>query len=542
MKNLSQVLTPVGWLFIYISSYVPVYVLFSPSLKEFLIMLFVDFVVTQIYLKQDAKIVEKIASSSKYFYKKIHWDELEALNENEKLEVFKQLTQFPLKRAIYGYFGSFLKSIPAILVMVFYWQHDTSNWQQFITIFLMIMVTFCYFYGAVYIETHIFLSETIAELHRRFNWSEVFSKAKVKNQNKEFFFQEALALFFIIFFVLGLQLMLLSHNRNASLSIVSFKVFILGMIGILLFFRIWYLGRTFITGGLEVIFNSLQKFEIDVGFKPLALHTAGILADFEKTFNDLAVRLKSSELDLYELVFNQAEISRYHTIGEISGLIAHDLTNPLNAAKYFVTRIKAGDAPEKMQNYMDFLEQNLDESLGLVSSLRARLKNTEQIENLTNFNECYQHVHKLLKTQFYTEGFTKINFHVDLELLNISIKLPRVDFIHILDNLIRNSINNLIDNKISEPMIRFSFVEINSDEQIVFKIDDNGTGLNQTDFQQLGDNKHFSSEKTIKSSLGLKLTKRLIEFHNGSIFINDRENLNQGTTFVVSLPGKKNRR
>lgn len=541
MKNLAQILSPSGWLFVYAGTLMPVYIIFSPTLKEFIAMYLVDLLAYVIYSKLfDQKLIEKISPYTRFLYKTIAWSELEKLDENQKIHFYEQLTAIPLKRAIGCYVVSFIKAIPAFMVIVFYWHHSISHWEQLIRAFLMTMVTWCYFYGAVYIESHIFLSQLIGELHIRFDWSDVFIKAKIKNQSREFLIQEALTLLFIIFFMLGLQMTLLWQNNSSSIRVVSIQIFALGLIGISLFFRIWYLGRKFFTGGLNQLFRTLENFEPGVSFKPLSLHTTGLLAHFEKTFNNLVFRLRNSEFDLYELVFSQAETSRYQALGEISAIIAHDMTGPLSAAKYYVTRLQSGDAKEKTDIYLEHLEENINQSLDLVTSLRARLKNNEQKENMVSFDECYQHVHKLLKTQFYTEGFVRIKFFVDSDLKNSFIKLPRVDFIHILDNLLRNSIKNLIENKIVEASIHLNLVEFAANDRIVFEIKDNGTGLDQKDFQQLVSGyQGFNNEKMLKNSLGLKLTKRLIEFHHGSIFVNTDNISKKGTTFTLGLPGKR---
>ena len=73
---------------------------------------------------------------------------------------------------------------------------------------------------------------------------------------------------------------------------------------------------------------------------------------------------------------------------------------------------------------------------------------------------------------------------------------------------------------------------------LVFEITDNGIGISEEMQKRIfekfyqADNQVFSSEKG--SGLGLSITKKIVEIHNGQIKFNST--LNKGTTFKIYLP------
>src|SRR5690606_28203303 len=95
----------------------------------------------------------------------------------------------------------------------------------------------------------------------------------------------------------------------------------------------------------------------------LPLHTTPALANFEKTVNELTSRLVAYERELSGWIISKTEESRYTALGEIAGLVVHDLSSPLHVINFCTSQLR--ENPELVSNprYLDQLTTNGERSL-----------------------------------------------------------------------------------------------------------------------------------------------------------------------------------
>jgi signal transduction histidine kinase len=112
-----------------------------------------------------------------------------------------------------------------------------------------------------------------------------------------------------------------------------------------------------------------------------------------------------------------------------------------------------------------------------------------------------------------------VNPSLDRKLLN-----------HILGNLLSNAV------KYSTPGMPVKFQVLVSEEEILFKIQDQGIGIPEADRAFLFSDFHRASNvKAIPGTgLGLSIVKQCVEIHGGTVELDSIEN--QGSTFRVRLP------
>jgi hypothetical protein len=187
MKKLSDCISPFSWLGIHIATFFPFVFLFSPSVKELIVVFAIDTLCFVINRPLEARVFKSLYPDSVYYFDGI--ENLEPnFSEEGKTRLLKSLVEFPQKRASFTYFGSFLKIMPAIGVVVFYWQHEISNAMQFALSICTCLITMTYFYGAVFLESHLFCSDLVAQLHGRLDFSETFKNFKFVFKKNEFEF------------------------------------------------------------------------------------------------------------------------------------------------------------------------------------------------------------------------------------------------------------------------------------------------------------------------------------------------------------------
>jgi signal transduction histidine kinase len=219
----------------------------------------------------------------------------------------------------------------------------------------------------------------------------------------------------------------------------------------------------------------------------------------------------------------------------MSALIAHDMRGPLNTGLFCVEKIK--ETPNLITEKPDYLIR-LDRSLRhiyqLTENLRDRLKGKDHQIASCSFLDCHQNVLYLLKIQFVEKGFERIEWIIDGPKDFLPPVHP-VDLTQILDNLYRNSVQNLLKSDILKPKI---MIELTNDQNhIKISINDNGMGLNENQFHQMTDYQVLGTNSY--QGLGLKLSCRLAEQVGGKLMWNPSF-WERGTTLVLEFPRSTN--
>jgi signal transduction histidine kinase len=238
------------------------------------------------------------------------------------------------------------------------------------------------------------------------------------------------------------------------------------------------------------------------------------------------------------LVFQESEKSRYQALGEMSALIAHYLSAPLHAIQYCYTEIKEQKLAEAADPYVQQMGLNISQSIELISALRARLKNDTSTVQKSNYLESHDLVIRLLETQFSSRLFQRLTITLDPNIADLTMAISRVDLMQIIDNLYRNSIKNLISTTNEKPTLEIQLKE-KSDDFVSIIISDNGTGLSYEEFNLMtDDNPIAESSVGTARSLGLRLTRRLVENYDGTLTLsqsNTTEPNPVGTKFLLRL-------
>lgn len=148
------------------------------------------------------------------------------------------------------------------------------------------------------------------------------------------------------------------------------------------------------------------------------------------------------------------------------------------------------------------------------------------------------HPHNLYKVvvdfvnYFKVRTSDKIIFNVSGETSVVAmLNVPLFDWV--LENLLKNAANAIdsagrIDIVISENIAK---------DEIIIDITDTGKGISRTKFDTI-----FQAGFTTRKrgwGLGLTLTKRMVEYHQGHVFVKESE-INIGTTFRIVLPSYLN--
>ncbi len=529
-------MSPLGTFFGFIAVLCPVLVVFHPSLSELAVVYALDFVALYIAHLIDRRTFLKLYPDTALFFPEPDYGKFKDLTVEGKVALLNSLIRFPQRRALYFFLVSFLKVTPVMLVIIFVWEPDVSRLDQALKILTIELIVNAYIYGSVFIEFHRFVSTQIAEFHERYDWSDAFAKVDYPDPKREFALQESISLLAVTVFMLVLQWLVVWNAPISDPREEAVEVILVGASGFLLFARIWYLGRRYFTGGLQELFKRFESFEYDMRDMSIPLHSSALLARFERTFNTLTERLRANERQLSEWLVREAEQHRFRALGEVSGLIAHDLAGPLHAIQFCAQELQENPERLNSRKYLEQLTLNTDRCVELIKSLRAYLKEPEVRKSSVLFGETHDYVLRLMKTQFQNQGFEKIRFVLEPALLEVRFAVAHVDMVHILYNLYKNSIENFIAHGNEDPEIQVGILE-DAAETLQMFIKDNGSGLGVAEFENLTAFQ-FSRPAPMKKSesLGLRLTRRLIERGEGALSVVPGPGF--GTMFSLTLRKK----
>jgi signal transduction histidine kinase len=189
------------------------------------------------------------------------------------------------------------------------------------------------------------------------------------------------------------------------------------------------------------------------------------------------------------------------------------------------------DDTEKLKKGWETIKRNIGRTSNLVMDLLSYSKEREPEYEACEPNEIVNDVYELIKHKA-GENHVEIVLEPD-DTIGEVIMDPGI--IHeVLLNLASNGVDAcLFDEDLSKHWIVNLKTEKEPGNIIKFDVSDNGAGMNEEVLQKLFTS-FFSTKGHRGTGLGLMVTRKLIEEHNGRIEVTSR--LDEGTNFTVRLP------
>ena len=248
----------------------------------------------------------------------------------------------------------------------------------------------------------------------------------------------------------------------------------------------------------------------------------------ERKVNDYSKHLKCMvdlrTVQLKDVNERLVKSERLAAIGELAGMVGHDLRNPLAGIKnaaYYLKKKGTTISEAQSKEMLEIIEKAIDHSDKIINDLldysrEMHLELTESaprtlLEEAVRMIQVPDRIHILN----YAHEETKVKVDAD--------KMMRV-FI----NLIKNAIDAMPE----KGTLEISSCQTKDCMEIAFA--DTGTGIPEETLRKI-----FSPLFTTKAQgmgFGLAICKRIIEAHGGTITVETA--VNKGTTFTITLPLK----
>jgi len=275
--------------------------------------------------------------------------------------------------------------------------------------------------------------------------------------------------------------------------------------------------------------DSLTPLELFLHQAAITIENAQLiesLREARKQLEEYAGQLEQKvEERTRELKKSQEQLlkaQRLAVIGELAGMVGHDLRNPLTSisgAQYYLKKRLSSEGNSKINEMLALIEGNIAYSNKIINHLLDYSKEIELELAESNFKSIVKEalslveIPKNIKIVDLTENKPKINVDVG--------KIKRV-FVNI--------IKNAVEAMPKGGTLTIKSRRLNGNFEIVFS--DTGNGMSKATLEKLWTPLFTTKAKGM--GFGLPVCKRFIEAHGGTI--SAESTLRKGTTFRVMLP------
>jgi signal transduction histidine kinase len=249
-------------------------------------------------------------------------------------------------------------------------------------------------------------------------------------------------------------------------------------------------------------------------------------------FDELLARVRAL-LRLKHSVDERDQIARQRE--DFVSRLTHDLRTPLVAADRMLSLLvqgALGELPAEVQDALSTMIRSNQNLLTMVNTLLEVYRYEAGRKTLVfapvNFVELIDDMIKELSPLAIDKGLD-LKFEHDSE--DVVIKGDRLELYRILTNLIGNSIKFTDEGAVT---VRLSKATDKPIPCVKLEVQDTGPGISEEDQATLFESFIPGKHKRSGSGLGLHLTRRIAQAHNGSIRVNST--VGKGSTFTVSLP------
>lgn len=274
-------------------------------------------------------------------------------------------------------------------------------------------------------------------------------------------------------------------------------------------------------------FNAIMKriHEISEGKIEGAVHinTTGEFLELALTLNEMSEQM---------IVFQQKIVAeeKISVLGRVAAHLAHDLKHPIqNIDNYFKILMRDPANPEYMNLFTTTVKREMKKINIFFDNFKDLSKDMTFVPIISETAPIIEEVVAGIQAECERK---RINIVTNLK-YNPKITIDLLLMNRLLTNLTKNAIEAMPSGG------TLSIEQYLTDEHLGFqkgalclKITDTGIGIPEENFKNLFQD--FMSTKSAGIGLGLAITKRIVQKHNGDIIVESKPN--HGTSFFIYLP------
>jgi two-component system NtrC family sensor kinase len=230
------------------------------------------------------------------------------------------------------------------------------------------------------------------------------------------------------------------------------------------------------------------------------------------------------ERELERRLFRTEELA---AIGELSAGIAHEIRNPLVVITTSVSLLKDESMiSEEGKQLLDVVKEESDHLAAIVDDFLLFAKPKKPLFEGEDINKLLKDVVKRCR-EWNGKGVKWVERY-DNDLQDVS--LDRHQIQQVITNLLLNSLDAMLDCGVLTIETRKE--KSRGEERVRITVTDSGVGIPEEDISKIF--QPFYSTKEKGTGMGLAICRRIINDHDGEIFVESK--VGKGTTFFIVLP------
>ena len=226
-----------------------------------------------------------------------------------------------------------------------------------------------------------------------------------------------------------------------------------------------------------------------------------------------------------------SHFSRVSVMGRLSGELAHELNQPLNAIQNYVASLSkilaSSPASETTSHVLSRLSGEITRAAKIIRRTREFVSTAKHHPELLSLSELVSDTAAMLKGEARRRGMTIqiVDLNHDVKVLGDPVRLQQV-----LVNLVLNALEAMVDHPGSN---KIATIEIcATSDHIVIAVHDSGVGVDESQRDRLFD--AFFTTKPTGLGMGLAISQGIVEDHGGALKYRPRED--GGSSFIIELP------
>ncbi len=247
---------------------------------------------------------------------------------------------------------------------------------------------------------------------------------------------------------------------------------------------------------------------------------------------ELAIMLRHYQLEAEERLVRRersAQTERITAMQTLSAGLAHEVRNPLNAAKLQLEllerRLRRNQAEPRLLESTELVSQEIGRLTGLLNEFLSFARPTQLSTSSHDLRAIVQHVLELERPSALARGVTfVVASGLEVEDSPIELEVDAGKVHQVVQNLIRNAV---------EASTRDQVIEVRVERVVdgaAITIRDHGPGIPPEVLPRIYE--PFFSTKEGGTGMGMAIVHSLVALHGGTISVR----VDEGTEFTVALP------
>jgi signal transduction histidine kinase len=223
----------------------------------------------------------------------------------------------------------------------------------------------------------------------------------------------------------------------------------------------------------------------------------------------------------------QLESKHSRTVGELSASIAHEIRNPVTAAKSLLQQIGEDPSSEDNMEYAKIALEELDRVEQSISHLLRFAREQDLDVRDMNLEDT---IESALDT--FRDRIESSDVDIERDVEPCSMRGDPEKIRRVVINLVGNALDAVDENNGASKRVRVSSGNNLADTEVWLRVKDNGEGIEPDRLDKIFS--PFHTSKKTGTGLGLAITKKVVEAHGGLIEVTS--DIGAGTEFTVVFP------